>query len=112
MLTRQYRVRRGPDIGLAGGVKGAVDVAGRRGRIRHQLPRDLGALARDHDAAVPGGHQRAVQRGQDLFGPADSVGPHRRQRIGNAEDGQGHAAGASHARALNRVPVMGQPQRS
>ena len=65
----------------------------------------------DHQRPVAGFDQRGVQLPEHLLRATDGVGADRRERVGDAEDGEAHsgpssasAAIASAARARNRAP--------
>jgi hypothetical protein len=71
--------------------------------------------AGDHDRAVSRLDQRPIEKRQHLLRAADRAGSHRRQRIGDIEDRQAHAAlgraswaEASRTNACQRGPVMPQ----
>ena len=74
-----------------------------------------GALLRHDDRAAACLDQRAVELGQHLLRPTDRVRADRRQRIGDAEDGEIHAARSSRSSvraartsACQCAPVMPQ----
>jgi hypothetical protein len=95
--------------------RGVVESAG-LGRHRHQRSGDLGPVLRDHEGAVACLDERLIDMPQNLLGAADRIGADARQRIGHAEDGQGHRASdrpssrrAPPDNSRQRAPVMPQP---
>jgi hypothetical protein len=64
-----------------------VDLAGDGGNGA-QLAADRRPFGRDHDRAMARGDERAIEPGEHLLGAADRIGAHRRERIGDADNGQ------------------------
>ncbi len=103
-------------VGPPGALPGALV---ENARLRRHGDQDAGCLRvapRHDDRAVPRCDEGAVELRQDLLGPADRVRPDRRQRIGDAEDRQGHRTAprpsscrAAAASVSQRSPVMPQP---
>ncbi|MGX8008949.1 hypothetical protein ACVDG8_008000 [Mesorhizobium sp. ORM8.1] len=60
------------------------------GRYLDQCAGGARPLATDNDRAVSFSNQSVVEHRKHLLGAANRIGPDRRQRVSDVEDGQGH----------------------
>jgi hypothetical protein len=99
----------------------SVDLLARRGVDRpvrtrggDQQSRGPGAFRRHDDGAAAALGDGAVEAAEHLFGAAHGIGVDARERVGDAEYGQAHAASSSRRKAAaaqsrQRAPVSRHP---
>ncbi len=75
-----------------------------------QLAADDRAFRRDHDRAMPGLDERAIDARQHLLGAAHRIGRDRRERIGDADDRQlAHACAIVPSHGFFVAPAPREP---
>ena len=89
------------DVGFGSLADFAVDC-----RHEMQVARAVRSFRRDHDRAMAGGDERAVEMGKDLFGAAGRIGRHGCERVADAQHRQHRAASSRH---LAEVSVQPKP---